>query len=39
MSSKVLKLRNLFLKRQKSTIKVDDNDGMFEKECETEERS
>ena len=37
MSSPVLKRRNLSLKRRKSTIKVDENDGMFEKECETEE--
>ena len=37
MSSPVLKWRNLSLKRRKSTIKVDENDGMFEKECETEE--
>ena len=37
MSSPVLKLQNLSLKRRKSTIKVDENDGMFEKECETEE--
>ena len=37
MSSPVLKQRNLSLKRRKSTIKVDENDGMFEKECETEE--
>ena len=37
MSSPVLKRRNLSLKRRKSTIKVDENDGIFEKECETEE--
>ena len=37
MSSAVLKRRNLSLKRRKSTIKVDENDGMFETECETEE--
>ena len=37
MSSPALKRRNLSLKRRKSTIKVDENDGMFETECETEE--
>ena len=37
MSSPVLKRRNLSLKRRKSTQEVDENDGMFEKECETEE--
>ena len=35
MSSPVLKRRNLSLKRRKSTTKVDEN-GLFEKECETE---
>ena len=34
MYSPVLKRRNVFLKRRKSTIKVDLND---EKECETED--
>ena len=37
MSSSLLKRRNLSLKRRKNTIKVDENDGMFEKDCETEE--
>ena len=37
MSSPFLKRRNLSLKRRKNTINVDENDGMFEKECETEE--
>ena len=37
MSSPVLKWWNLSLKRRKSTTKVDENDGLFEKECETEE--
>ena len=37
MSSPFLKRRNLSLQRRKNTIKVDGNDGMFEKDCETEE--
>ena len=37
MCSPILKWQNLSFKRRKSTTKVDENDGLFEKECETKE--